>query len=245
MVKKIETNKQLIQEEKIKCVNLTGIPDEELYGPDFLCEETEFCTEKKIISTNPVGMKQEPSYSSESDNKFDISDMDDIVQCAYCGEGVPSDEEQHHINIMHQDEDEEIDEYEAPDNSELRKLAREVRDINDAMNDLSSSTMADVRSIKAEISKVNHSSMQHFEEVKADMLQVTNGVGKDITAMDIKIGKIENLFPKNVNSINLPHEKLDTINDDLEDIKQNVNSINLIHDKLKTTNDDLEDIKQF
>ena len=63
--------------ETIKRVDLTGIPDDELYGSAFLYEETEFCTEKKIISTNPVRMNLESSYSSESDNEFDTYDQGD------------------------------------------------------------------------------------------------------------------------------------------------------------------------
>ena len=107
VIKKSDTSKQIVPEEKIKRVNLTGIPDEELYGPYFLYEETEFYTEKKTISTNSAGIKQEPSYTSKSDDKFD---MFDEVQCTYCGI-----EEQHHIDTMHHDEDEEIGAYKAPE----------------------------------------------------------------------------------------------------------------------------------
>ena len=79
--------------------------------------------------------------------------MDDEVQCTFCGIGVPSDEEQIHINTMHKEEDEALGEYEAPmytapeykapkyeapDINELRKLTREVHNINGTMNDLSS-----------------------------------------------------------------------------------------------------------
>ena len=132
MIKKANTNKQIIPEEKIKCVNLTGIPDEELYGPDFLYEETEFFTEKKTMSTNSAGKKQEPSYTPESyddedDDDYDMYNMFDEVQCSYSGKGVLTDEEQHHINTMHEDGDGEIDKYEAPEqetpnNDDLRKL---------------------------------------------------------------------------------------------------------------------------
>mgnify|MGYP003327475674 CR=1 FL=1 len=215
VIKKIDTNKQIIPEEKLKRVNLTGIPDEELYGPDFLYEETEICTEKKIISTNPVGLKQEPSYSSESDNEFDISDMDDEVQCAYCGQGVPSYEEQHHINTMHQDEDEEIDVYKAPDNDEVKKLAREVRNINGAMNDLSSSTMTEFRNIKDEVAKVSNFSVKNIKNLDRMTQETVEGVEQDINTIEANIGKNENWIPECTGAINVAESKLEVIFKDL------------------------------
>ena len=47
----------------------------------------------------------------------------------------------------------EVSEMTTPDNNKLEKLTRELCDINDTLNDLSSSTMEDIRKIKEKIQK--------------------------------------------------------------------------------------------
>ena len=73
VIKKLNTDKG-IPVEPIKRVNLNGIPNDELFGPAFLYEETEFYTGKKVISANPVKMNLEPNYSS-----------DEEIQCTFVG----------------------------------------------------------------------------------------------------------------------------------------------------------------
>ena len=76
--------------EQIKRVILTGLSDDDLFGPAFLYEETEFFTEKKVIPANPVQM--EHKYPMEEEDE-DEDDYEYIVQCFHCGQGVHPDEE--------------------------------------------------------------------------------------------------------------------------------------------------------
>ena len=83
--------------------------------------------------------------------------------------------------------------YEAPDANELRKLTREVRDINGAMNDFSSSTMKEIKT------------------VKYDILEMINVTQKVVNNIDNEVGdvisKIEADFTKIVENVNTVEQK--------------------------------------
>ena len=68
----------------------------------------------------------------------------------------------------------------APDNNKLEKLTREVRDINGAMNDLSSSTMEDIRNIKEEISEVSSVTTERCRGFINAINEMAGEIEKDI-----------------------------------------------------------------
>ena len=86
--------------EQIKRVNLTGLTDDDLFGPAFLFEEPEIFTEKKSIPTNPVqiehGYPVDGYYDGQIDHGYPVDDYyeetyDDednpaVGNCFDCGE---------------------------------------------------------------------------------------------------------------------------------------------------------------
>ena len=107
MVKKAESYIQAAPEEHREPENLTGIPNEELFGPSFLYEEPMIWTEKKITSACSVVYKQQTNYSSQSESEIESSssEIDDQVKCMIYGKGVLANKEQEHINAEHPDEE--------------------------------------------------------------------------------------------------------------------------------------------
>ena len=268
VIKKPNTDKG-IPVEPIKRVNLTGFPDDELFGPAFLYEETEFYTGKKVISANPVKMNLEPNYSSDYEDEYDV---DEEIQCTFCGIGILPHEEQDHIDALHKEEyealgededpmytppeieateytisDYEVPRYptlknEAPDANEIRKLTREVRDINGAMNDLSSSTMNDIRAIKKELSELNKYSTKEIEALDDAHKHTVNGVSKDIHNMDLKIDQVQATLPEYIDAVNRASTKLGEFDEDIKKIKTNENSFK---NRINTVQKNIEELKQF
>ena len=91
--------------EQIKRVNLTGMSDDELFGPAFLYKEPECYSEKQVIPANPVQMNMEPDYTSEDEYEYEVYEE---IQCGFCGQGVHPEEEQDHIDALHKKEEEEL-----------------------------------------------------------------------------------------------------------------------------------------
>lgn len=96
------------QTEQIKRVNLTGLTDDDLFGPAFLYEESECFTEKKSIPANPVQMEHgypldkdnyESDYGEDGDNyENDYEEDEDNYEfsCFHCGKVLSDDEEHDH-----------------------------------------------------------------------------------------------------------------------------------------------------
>ena len=89
--------------EPIKRVILTGLSDDELFGPAFLYEKQENFVEKKTKSANPVGIIRN-IYTQPSDEEGDEYESEEEVQCTFCSQGVPAHYEDLHIDHMHPDE---------------------------------------------------------------------------------------------------------------------------------------------
>ena len=66
IVKKPSTEEEM-PTEPLKRVNLTGIPDDKIFGPAFLYAKKESCTEKKVIPANPIRISPRVDSSSETD----------------------------------------------------------------------------------------------------------------------------------------------------------------------------------
>ena len=207
-----------VPEETIKRVNLTGISDEELFGPDFLYKEKEVYKIKKIIPMNPVTMNHttyDDSSESEDENDYDDDDEDEEVQCVFCGLGVLSEDEQNHINTMHREEDDQINDpiysapktedlvykspkYEAPDAEELRKLKRELRDMNGAMNDFSKETVEDMEKVKLGLASITDNTKNIGTQMETqvqnfinEMCESQEDVVQKVSYNDEKVSRLE------------------------------------------------------
>ena len=130
-----------------------------------------------------------------------LNTLDDEIECTIWGEGVLSYKEQDHINAEHPDEEEdtiprEKEEIARPQqkkkkarmyksardsesddkdevSQEMKKIAREVGDNTNAMNDLSTSTI------------------KHVKEIKSDMKTMSVGVKSDFIFMKEKVDNLE------------------------------------------------------
>lgn len=112
IVKKPESYVQPAQEERREPTNLTGIPNDELFGPSWINNfNAQNVTEKKTVYANPVVVKPREKYTLQSEDESECSvnserDGDDEIQYTICGVGIPANKEQEHINANHSSEDE-------------------------------------------------------------------------------------------------------------------------------------------
>ena len=170
--------------EKIKRVNLTGLTDDDLFGPAFLYEEPEIFTEKKSIPTNPVQIDHEYPvdgyYDGQIDHGYPVDDCyeenyDDentaVGNCFDCGELLYGYEIHNHM-------DEEYPTYESPktevstnslSKEEATRIERKFTEINNAMNTLSSTTMNNFREIKTNINALGEKLLE-IEDSAAEVM---------------------------------------------------------------------------
>ena len=95
--------------EQIKRVNLTGLTDDDLFGPAFLYEETEFFTEKKSIPTNPVQFIHGYPVDDYYEESYNYDENLPTVNCFDCGEILYGEEIHNHM-----EEDQDYGETEYP-----------------------------------------------------------------------------------------------------------------------------------
>ena len=199
---------------------------------------------------NPVTMNQNSGdYHSESEDDDDDEDddEDEEVQCGFCGIGILSEEEQNHINIMHKEEDEALGQveapvytapkkenpvyrtpkYEAPDANELRKLKREFRDMNGAMNDFSNSTVKKIGKLKQDISQITSHTQKVVNDIDSEVQEVCTKIETDFAKMIENVNSID----KNINKVEesvTNHAEVITANQDkLMDFGEKLGCLNL------------------
>ena len=139
--------------EPIARVNLTGLPDSQIFSPSFLYTKQENFVEKKTASTNPIGiMARTDSYPEYSNESGAESDLDDDIQCSYCGLAIPAYiGEELHIKSMHEGgitpsknyEVENIPEASTSGIIKVEYLEKDIQEVNEAVALLDSSSKAD------------------------------------------------------------------------------------------------------
>ena len=74
------------QEENINRVNLTGLTDEEIFGPSFLYEEPEMFTEKKSVPVNINQRKYNLPQRQRNDCAWCMKELYDDEICEDCND---------------------------------------------------------------------------------------------------------------------------------------------------------------
>ena len=258
--------------EQIKRVNLTGLTDDDLFGPAFLYEEPEIFTEKKSIPTNPVqighGYPVDGYYDVQIDHGYPVDDFyeetyddEDIPvagNCFDCGELLYGDEEHNHMDEPQNYGKEEYPTYKPPkteastnslSKEEATRIERKFTEINNAMNNLSSTAMNNFRELKnnlkamgEKVSEIDDSTAVILPKVKEAVettdAELTERIEAQQEITDQLREEIAVLLAPEVKNLKEEMQSINSFKEQLTEV-QNINTGNM-----KFLKDKMEDLSE-